>query len=70
MTARMGARPLVAHIRHDYARMLLPARPARRFRAPHWCCSDDAVALYHELGMDSWAEAAAGLPQPRRRSGP
>jgi hypothetical protein len=60
INARLGARPWLAHTRHDYARMLLARdRPGDASRALELL--DAAVASYRELGMESWARAAAGL---------
>lgn len=63
LSARIGARPLLAHTQDDYARMLLARhRPGDRARALELL--DEAVSTYEELGMDSWARAAAALKQP------
>jgi tetratricopeptide (TPR) repeat protein len=63
LSARIGARPLLAHTQDDYAHMLLARhRPGDRARALELL--DEAVSTYEELGMDSWARAAAALKQP------
>jgi uncharacterized protein HemY len=60
MNARIGARPLLAHTQHDYARMLLKLdQPGDRERARELAV--EGVATFRELGMDSWARAAAEL---------
>jgi hypothetical protein len=60
MNARIGARPLVAHTQHDYARMLLQRdQPGDREQARALIA--EALATYRELGMESWARAAAAL---------
>ena len=57
MNGRIGARPLLAHSQHDYARMLLArGRPGDEARARELLA--DAAASFRELGMDGWAEAA------------
>ena len=59
MNARIGARPLLAHTQHDYARMLLQrGQPGDRERARELVA--EAIATYRELGMEGWARAAAG----------
>jgi tetratricopeptide (TPR) repeat protein len=60
MNAKMGARPALAHTQHDYARMLL-ARDQRGDRKKALELLDDAVSIYQELGMESWAQAATEL---------
>jgi predicted ATPase len=60
MTARMDARPWLAHAQHDYARMLLERdKPGDRESARDLL--GGCVAAFRELGMDRWAEAAARL---------
>jgi tetratricopeptide (TPR) repeat protein len=60
MNDRIGARPLLAHTQHDYARMLLKRdQPGDRERARELAV--EGVATYCDLGMDSWARAAAEL---------
>ena len=60
MNARMGARPWLAHTRDDYARMLRARdQPGDQARALE--LRDEAVTAYRELGMESWANAAAAL---------
>jgi tetratricopeptide (TPR) repeat protein len=63
MNARIGARPLLAHTQHDYARMLLQrGQPGDRERARE--LATEGIATYRELGMESWARAAAGEVLP------
>jgi len=50
----MGLRPWLAHTQHDYARMLL-TRVGRGDRERARELLDAALALYRELGMDSYA---------------
>ena len=58
MNERMGARPWLAHTQHDYARMLLDRdAPGDRERAPQFL--DQALAIYRELGMESYAAKAS-----------
>ena len=60
MNAKMGARPALAHTRHDYGRMLLERdHPGDRERALELL--DDAISAYQELGMESWARVATEL---------
>ncbi|MGH2600455.1 MAG: helix-turn-helix domain-containing protein, partial [Dehalococcoidia bacterium] len=60
MHARMGARPLLAHTRREYAAMLLKRRaPGDAGRARGLIAA--ATATYDELGMDVWAAKARGL---------
>ena len=60
MDGRMGARPWVAHTRHDHAAMLLARDgPGDRERAGEFLT--EAISTYEELGMDSWAERARVL---------
>ena len=57
---RMGARPWLANVQHDFATMLLARRAsgdADRARA----LLRDAVTGYRELGMDAWAARAEEL---------
>jgi tetratricopeptide (TPR) repeat protein len=64
MNARMGARPWLAHSQDDYARMLLTRdQPGDKERALQLLA--EAVTTYQELGMESWAHAAAELQQRR-----
>jgi DNA-binding SARP family transcriptional activator len=60
MNVKMGARPALAHTRHDYARMLL-ARDQRGDRHKALELLGGAVSIYLELGMESWAQAATEL---------
>jgi tetratricopeptide (TPR) repeat protein len=63
MNANIGARPGLAHTQDDYARMLLVRDQAGdKERALELL--GDAVSIYKELGMESWARAARGLTQP------
>jgi DNA-binding SARP family transcriptional activator len=58
MNQGMGARPWLAHTQHDYARMLVSrGAPGDHERAEKLV--DQALAIYHELGMDSHASSAA-----------
>jgi tetratricopeptide (TPR) repeat protein len=60
ITARMDARPWLAHSQHEYARMLLArGGPADRDRAAELLTA--CVSTFRELGMDRWAESAAAL---------
>jgi hypothetical protein len=64
---RMGARPLLAHTRHEYAVALLKqGRPEDRERANGML--DAALATAEELGMTALAErirGAGGSPRPQ-----
>ena len=60
--ARMGARPWLAHTENDYARML-HARNGRGDRERAQALLDAARKTYRELGMESYAAAAAALAQ-------
>ncbi len=60
MNANMGGRPWLAHTQHDYARMLLARDgPGDRERAQELL--DQALAIYRELGMESYAATASKL---------
>lgn len=60
MNESMGARPWLAHTQHDYARMLLDhGSPGDRERA--YQLLDQALAIYRELGMESYAASAGAL---------
>jgi hypothetical protein len=60
ITARMDARPWLAHSQHEYARMLLArGGPADRDGAAELLTA--CVSTFRELGMDGWAESAAAL---------
>lgn len=62
LNARMGARPWLAHSRHDFARMLIArGRPEHRQRAQ--TLLGQALHDYRELAMRSWADDAAALQQ-------
>jgi hypothetical protein len=61
----MGARPWLAHARHDLAAMLL-ARDDAGDREQALGLIADVLATYPELGMDSWTEKASGLKQALR----
>jgi DNA-binding CsgD family transcriptional regulator/tetratricopeptide (TPR) repeat protein len=70
---RLGARPLLARTRYEYARLLLAeGRPAERERA--WALLDRALDVARELGMAALAEQAAVLrattAAPGQPSGP
>ena len=58
----MGARPWLAHTQNDYARML-HARNGRGDREHAQALLDAARKTYRELGMESYAAAAAALAQ-------
>jgi tetratricopeptide (TPR) repeat protein len=59
---RMGARPWLAHTQLDYAKMLL-ARGAANDREKTQELLSEAVRIYQELEMPSYAENASGLAQ-------
>ena len=66
--ARMGARPWVAHARHDSARALIDqAKPGGRGRASELLTS--ALDTYRELGMRPW-EARAEADRQRLEETP
>ena len=69
MNARVGARPQLAHTRYDYGRMLLARDgPGDGTRAADLLAV--AASSFRELGMDSWAAAAARrVTEGRRRAG-
>jgi DNA-binding SARP family transcriptional activator len=67
MNVRMGARPWVAHTQHDYARMLRD-RDEAGDRARGARLISDAIAAYHDLGMQSWAEKASEWEQTLRQA--
>jgi hypothetical protein len=54
---RMRARPWIAHVKHDLARMLLER--GERGRASELLV--EAIGVYQELGMESWAGRAEAL---------
>jgi DNA-binding CsgD family transcriptional regulator len=60
MNARQGARPWLAHTRHQYARMLL-ARGLAEDRARAAALLDQALDAARALGMNGLAESAAAL---------
>jgi DNA-binding SARP family transcriptional activator len=60
--ARMGARPWLAHSENDYARML-HTRSGRGDRERAQALLDAARNTYHDLGMESYAAAAAAAAQ-------
>jgi DNA-binding SARP family transcriptional activator/class 3 adenylate cyclase len=62
MNTRMGARPWLAHTASDYARML-HARDGRGDRERAQKLLERALGAYRELGMDTYAAAAAALAQ-------
>ena len=57
ITARMDARPWLAHAQYEYARMLL-ARGAPGDRESAHDLLRACASAFRELGMDRWAEAA------------
>ena len=57
--SRIGARPLVAHTRHDYGRTLL-ARDAPGDGDRAYELLADAASGFRELGMYSWADQVSG----------
>jgi tetratricopeptide (TPR) repeat protein len=65
MNERMGARPWVAHTRHDHAAMLgdrgAPGDAEKAFEF-----GTSALATYRELGMEVWAERASTLVDEQR----
>jgi DNA-binding CsgD family transcriptional regulator len=62
---RMGARPLLAHTRREYAAMLL-ARRGRGDATRARSLLDQALALYDELGMEHYAaQSRTLLADPR-----
>jgi len=75
MHRRLGARPLIAHTEHDFARVLL-ARGEAADRRRALQLAGDALATARELGMVALAERAEALlqeiqgaiPLRRRRS--
>jgi hypothetical protein len=66
--ASMGARPWLAHTENDYAGML-HARDGRGDRERAQALLDAARRTYRELGMESYAAAAAALAQQVASSG-
>jgi tetratricopeptide (TPR) repeat protein len=60
LSARISARPSLAHAQEDYARMLL-ARGERGDVTKASELADEAVSAYRELGMDPWAAAVSSL---------
>jgi DNA-binding SARP family transcriptional activator len=63
--SRMDARPWLAHTQNDYARMLL-ARGAHGDHERAHDLLDQALPVYSELGMDSFAATAAALARARK----
>jgi DNA-binding SARP family transcriptional activator len=60
MNDRTGARPWLAHTQHDYARTLLTRDgPGDRGRAHELL--DGALAIYRELGMETYAATTSAL---------
>jgi tetratricopeptide (TPR) repeat protein len=57
MNVRMGARPWVAHVQHDYARMLF-ARDGSRDPARGRELLSNALDIYRELEMKPWVKRA------------
>jgi tetratricopeptide (TPR) repeat protein len=67
--AEMGARPWLAHTQRDYALMLLSRdEPGDGPRARDLIA--EALALYEEVGMLSWAKDTRELEQRSRGPGP
>jgi DNA-binding SARP family transcriptional activator len=60
MNERMGARPWLAHTRHDFARMLLRREGSGDAERAATLLSD-AIAVYRELGMAPWIARAEAL---------
>jgi tetratricopeptide (TPR) repeat protein len=60
MNARMGARPWLAHTRHDYGAMLLRHGEARQRERARELISE-AQSSYRELGMKPWMDKADEL---------
>ena len=60
ITARMDARPWLAHTQHEYARMLLARHKPGDVESAHELL-EECVSAYRELGMDQWADVAAAL---------
>ena len=60
ITARMDARPWLAHTQHEYARMLLARHKPGDVESAHELL-EVCVSAYRELGMDQWADVAAAL---------
>lgn len=65
MNARMGARPLVAQTQEDHARMLA-ARGETGDRSRALDLTREALATYRDLGIESWAAAAADFERTLR----
>ena len=61
MNARIGARPWLAHTQEDYAQMLLAQRTDRDKALG---LLDDALATYHDLGMQACAQTLASKETP------
>ena len=67
MNARMGARPWLAHTRHDLARLLAARHgPGDGERALELIGT--ALETYRELGMEGWAGRASELLRSLRAS--
>jgi tetratricopeptide (TPR) repeat protein len=65
---QMGARPWLAHARHDLAAMLLAqGGAAGRERADAHL--DEALSAYRDLGMQAWYGRAAALAEGRKPRG-
>jgi DNA-binding SARP family transcriptional activator len=64
MNARMGARPWLAHTKHDYARMLL-SRDAPGDRERATLLLSEALTTYQELGMPKARASALALDPAR-----
>jgi DNA-binding SARP family transcriptional activator len=67
MNAQMGGRPWVGHTQRDYATMLL-ARDEPTDRQLALELIADALTIYRELGMKSWAERASELQREPQAS--
>jgi len=65
LNQRSGARPWTAHARRDYARMLIACGDHQKAR--HQLAR--ALATYHELGMDCWADNALTRGTPTLPTG-
>ena len=69
MNERMGARPWLAQTQEDYARMLLTrGDPGDADRARNLI--EQALAMYRELGMETYAARASALAQETSVSTP
>jgi len=64
LNERMGARPWIAHTRHDYADMLTACGKHQEAQQQ----LKQALATYRELQMGTWAERASRLGPPASRT--